>query len=324
MIFFYKSFVFFSFPLLVAPFWSHTMVKPRCETSYRFDEGRGRPAGILSGYIDAVALLADAAGRLGDTFEDNDPRLDARTPGDVVRNLPGTYRRAVLALNDGLIDALDLRNYPACSRHAADPGDIEVVPTAARSTPVREPSRGMVEAQLVASARKFMLRLSQGGATLDDLVHHLRPLTELSDPAISELITRHFLVDGDLVLLCRADTQRTDDGVPDLLRDYLKALGYDDCRRDVELERIADKSLKAYLVAYKDGVPMVLVYRTPAGQVAVPEMLERARFQARALTRDKGPRYLYLTDGRFNKYFDDRSGQVVAELQRAEVIQPKK
>ena len=275
-----------------------------------------QPRTLISGYINLVGRMADAAEQAAFGVVDSDPRFDARTSGDVLRQTPDALRSAALAVNGGLLDVndaivdfLDLRNWtysdvtwpmwdPAGKMRTRAPGDADVAS----------------DADIVREARATIRRTPHQGILLSDLVSSLAGRTDRSEDDIKTIIGRHFVLDGDLV---RTATPGRRQALPAAIEAQLKALGYTDLRRNVPLERLDDPAATARLVAFENDKPMVLVYVVVTGQLGDPLVDAEARFEAKALSRTSSARYVYLTSGAVNRYLDVENELVLAELPRA-------
>lgn len=286
---------------------------------YRSTPYRRPPANLIEGCIDILARLTDTAERTVNAAVDSDPRFGATRSGDVVRRTPDTICRTAMALNDGLVEVgnsvvrcLDLRTWERLCGF----GDCTSAerPRTFADRVVVEPAS---ESDLVNEARTYIRRGPNPGATLDGLVRHLRPAATLSDPELQAFVSRNFLVDRDIVFEADETGVAVAAGLPDSVEAHLRALGYDDLRRDVPLERAGSDAPCARMVAYKDGAPAILVFRTTAGRLGDPLVDEDARFQAKALSRVAGPRFVYITDGAANRYLSLDEDRVVPELPRA-------
>jgi hypothetical protein len=283
-------------------------------------EWRGRsecpPRNVVEGYVEIVAQLTDAAEHVVSAVLDNSPWFGARRSADTVRHTPEAVRQAALAWNDGMInvsnaivDFLDLRNWDR-SRAADCRHSRETNRTVSGD-------RHSSEAEIVEIARRFIVRGRYRGATLDGLIEHLRLQTSLPDDELSAIIKRHFLVDDDLVFSSRDEGTAESSDLPDSVEAHLRALGYSDIRRDVPLERLDHSGPRARMVAYEGGKAVVLVYLAPRRRLTDAAMDEDARFQAKALSKTASPKFIYLTDGRFNRFVSVEDGRVVESLPRA-------
>jgi hypothetical protein len=290
-------------------------------SDYRTATVRRRPANLIEGCIDIVARLTDTAERTVNTAIDSDPRYGATRSGDVVRQAPDTICRTAMALNDGLVDlgatlvnCLDLRTWERWFGFGASNTD--------RTRPVveRAVAEPVSESALVNESRSYISRGPNPGATLDGLVRHLRPLAPLSDVELHAFVTRNFLVDGDLVFPPDDAGLAAAAGLPDSVEAHLRALGYEDLRRDVPLERAGSDAPCARMVAYKDGTPTILVFRTSTGGLGDALVDEDARFQAKALSRVAAPGFVYITDGVANRYISLDEDRVIAQLPRAKPL----
>jgi hypothetical protein len=281
---------------------------------------------IVDGYVEVVASLADAAGRLSNAAIDNDPCVGARTNGDVLRQTPDAVERTAFALNDELISAqqrivdfLDLRNWDF--RRSADRPDLREPALDERGLNEREfsvgtaPNRAASERDIVVAARGFLNRSPLRSATLDGLTKYLRRVLPVADHDLHSVVERNFRVDRDLVFLAHSTAEGV--GLAQSVEAHLRALGYNDLRRDVPLERLEGTDASARLVAYDGNEPAVVVALVARGRLNDALDQDHARVQAKSLSKTSEPRYVYLTDGSANLYLDVETGTPIAELPRA-------
>lgn len=276
---------------------------------------RGWRGSLLEGYIDIVARLVDAADRAAGVAAEYDPRFRARSPGDAMRQTPEAVWRAALTLNDGIVDAaenfvglFDLRNM-ARRRMAPEAGRTN-------DGPRRESDR-QSESEIVREVQRIINRGRHRGTTIETVIREIGPITNESNASLSAIIARHFVVDSDLVFSGRREPDAAKSDLPDSIEAHLKALGYDDVRHNVRLERLGDDQPRARMVAYTKDKPIVLVFRVASAREADAVADEDARFEARALSRSATPRYIYVTDGVVNRYLDLEADRMIPELPRS-------
>jgi hypothetical protein len=281
------------------------------------DPSEKKTRNLIDGCVEVVARMADAADRVAFAAADSDPRFGARTSGDILRQTPETARRAAYALNDGLIDVsesivnlLDLRTWD-CDRQ------MQFTAVGETRTGTAYPSRLQSETDIVNATRRFINSGRNRGTTLGTLLRHLGPQTSYTNDELKAVISRHFLVDGDLILPAGDNAAPKAAGLPDSIEAHLKALGYTEVRHDVPLERLGEGATPARMVAYEDGRPAILVYKVVSGRLSNPAVEEDARFEAEALSRSHKPRFIYLTDGTSNRYIDVALDRVIADLPHA-------
>lgn len=274
--------------------------------------GRRRPLGGPEGYFDMVASLGDAAEDAARSLtgqrswrRDSGARGGSSRPYDAVTERILDLNDALVEVGEGIIDFLDVRKWSGGSAHPV------ANPFRARR---RESPHKLYENELVDEARHYISRGDRRGATLDGLIRYLEPASDLSRGDLERLIERHFVVDGDLVFLSDDHTLAAAAGLPDSTEAHLRALGYDDLRRNVRLERLDDDSPSARLVGYVNDNPVVLVFVAPLGRVDDPFVEEDARFQAKALSRDATPQIVYITDGATNRYLSLEDDRVLSEI----------
>jgi hypothetical protein len=297
----------------------HTAYDARYSADLERESTRWPPLGrdIIEGCVEVVARITDAAEHVVNAGADADPRYGARTSGDVVRQSPAFLERATYALNDSLrdvnesvTDLLDIRAWERGGRRRRTrvSRDSTAPATASEADLVSEE-------EVVVEARYFVNRGRYRGATLSGLVRHLRSRTSWSDDQLEAVIARHFVVEDDLVLPAGRASTAAD--LPDSIEDHLRALGYDDLRRNVRLERLDDTAPPAELVAYHADQPSVIVHRVSRGHLVDAVTIENARFQAKALSQTATPEFIYLTDGTVNRYFSIAEDRIVTELPKA-------
>ncbi|MDD5367601.1 MAG: N-6 DNA methylase [Anaerolineaceae bacterium] len=107
------------------------------------------------------------------------------------------------------------------------------------------------------------------------------------------------------------------DGVLERMRQALQELGYTDLRSPYRLsgfaglEGIEDT---AALVAFDQGDPVVLCHPAPSGQVDNEAIQKDAQFKAGSVGLDQIARYVWVSDGSFDYYFDMAKESAVQAL----------
>ncbi|MDJ0825415.1 MAG: hypothetical protein QNJ16_07925 [Rhodobacter sp.] len=270
------------------------------------DRLRSLGTALVDSYVEGYARLADAAGRVAGAYADYDPRIGARSPGDVVRQLPETARQAMRELSSGLVSVAD-----------AAEGYVEAVADIARPQNLRGGTRKGTDAQILYECRLYLARGRYRGLSLDRLIDKLGEIEDYTKDDLRQLIEKHFVVEDGLVLRSRSSTEKAPLDMPQSVEDHLKALGYTDLREDVELERLDDDKETARLVAYVNDVPAVLVHVCPFGMTRKDYVQDDAGFAAKALSRSQAARYVYITDGVNNAYLDVAADELIDALPAA-------
>jgi hypothetical protein len=96
----------------------------------------------------------------------------------------------------------------------------------------------------------------------------------------------------------------------------LHDLGYSEIRSGIEVKGLASGDVRAAVVAYNNGTPAVLCYPvTSRPQDATHR--EAAHAQAIAMDPKHPPRYVWVSDGRDDYFFDTERNVALSALPRA-------
>jgi len=84
----------------------------------------------------------------------------------------------------------------------------------------------------------------------------------------------------------------------------LMELGYTELRSNYPLPEVPDEGETAAVVAFDDGLPVVLCYPVDAGRVGDAILQEAAKFQAYSVDSQNPARFVWLGDGEADYFFD--------------------
>lgn len=94
----------------------------------------------------------------------------------------------------------------------------------------------------------------------------------------------------------------------------LNELDYQDLRYDYPLVASEGMAERAALVAFDDGIPVVLCYPVETGQTTNPALQEGAKFQAVVVQPGETARFVWLSDGASDYFFDTGQESALTHL----------
>ena len=165
---------------------------------------------------------------------------------------------------------------------------------------------------IVEEANRYLSAVPGGGALLNDLVEQVTLRTRADSTTVRSVIMRNFSSNG---LLVWKGTERASQGtVVSQMGAQLQRLGYTDLEYDYRLTAVPERNDVAALVALDAGNPIILCYPVARGQVDDPMVREAAYFQAAAISPAKSARYVWVSDGAIDFFFDSQTSSVLTAL----------
>lgn len=171
-------------------------------------------------------------------------------------------------------------------------------------------------AEIVDEARAYLKDIPTRGALLDNLVDHVCLRTGYETDRVRSIILRNFKSNDRLVWL----EDRHGGTLLNDMRRSLQSLGYRDVRNRVPLAEIPGEERWADLVAFTDNRATVLCYIAPKGAVEDPATREAAMFQAVAVDGEHSARFIWISDGDEDYFFDLRLQRVISELPHSDDV----
>jgi len=162
-------------------------------------------------------------------------------------------------------------------------------------------------------ANAFLDSVPGCGALLLDLIDNVVLQTGCDETMVRSIVLRNFESNG--MLIWRSTSRRGGPlGTVNRMRRLLRNLGYTDLRDDYPLTAVPTRGDRAVLLAFDGTDPAVLCYPVNPGEVGDPMIREAALFQAAAVAQGVTSRFVWVSDGLSDLFYDFRMRLVLSEL----------
>jgi hypothetical protein len=167
--------------------------------------------------------------------------------------------------------------------------------------------------QIVCAADAFLASVPDGGALLSHLVENVALKTGYDLAMVSSVILRNF--DSNGLLVWRAGIGLAGPGrIVAHMQRALHYMGYEEFRHDYPLTGIPERRDRAALLAFVCDMPAILGYPVSRGQVSDPLIREAALFQAGSVSPHHRARFVWVSDGIDDFFYDFYANIVISHL----------
>jgi hypothetical protein len=166
---------------------------------------------------------------------------------------------------------------------------------------------------ILESAQAYLDRVPGAGALLSDLIDNVVLQTGCDAASVRAVVIRNFESNGVLVWRSTGNWGGIL-GTVSRMRSVLRNLGYSDLRDDYPLTAVPSRADRAVLLAFDGADPAVLCYPVAPGEVGNPMIREAAMFQAGAVAPGVTSRYVWVSDGINDFFYDFHARLAIGEL----------
>ncbi|MDQ2732911.1 MAG: hypothetical protein M3Y56_14730, partial [Armatimonadota bacterium] len=270
--------------------------------------------------VEGLAAMTDVARRFLSEALEREPLSNSKTWGEAIQDMPDTMTSAAASATEDLAGIPGRMMDTFYAEYGGQRPQARRNPGRTGGTNDRATNP---ESEIVTRTRAYLRQFSAHSALVTSVVSNVSLATGYPQDVVRAAVLRHFVSSGPFVRDQSASNTSPREGqVLSNMAHVLTGLGYHDLRYDCPLKAFPDMGGTAALVAFAAAKPLILCYPTDGQGSQDPTIREEARFQAAAVDPDGGARFVWVSDGSQDYFFDAEGDLAIAALPRHQDSSP--